>query len=95
MPSDRVLLFYTLFAANGLSFLLFAYDKLASKTGKVSLRISERALLFFAFAGGIGAFFAMFLFRHKTRHKKFRVLVPLFLILNTGVLLLALYGVIR
>lgn len=95
MPSDGVLLLYALFAANGLSFLLFVYDKLASKTGKVSLRVSERALLFFAFTGGIGAFCAMFSFRHKTRHKKFRVLVPLFLVLNICALLFIFLIVVK
>ncbi len=77
---------YILLALNGITFLLYGYDKLASKTGKVSLRISEKTLLFFAFFGGVGAFFAMLLFRHKTRHKKFTLFVPLLFVFQLIVL---------
>lgn len=46
-------------------------------------RVPERLLLFLAFiGGGAGAFFAMTVFRHKTRHLKFMLLVPLFIILH-------------
>ena len=46
-------------------------------------RVPERLLLLLAFiGGGAGAFFAMTVFRHKTRHLKFMLLVPLFIILH-------------
>ena len=46
-------------------------------------RVLERLRLFLAFiGGGAGAFFAMTVFRHKTRHLKFMLLVPLFIILH-------------
>jgi uncharacterized membrane protein YsdA (DUF1294 family) len=46
-------------------------------------RISERTLLFTAFVGGgIGSMAGMLLFRHKTKHIKFIVLVPLAILLN-------------
>ena len=46
-------------------------------------RVPERLLLFLAFiGGGAGAFFAMTVFRHKTRHLKFMLLGPLFIILH-------------
>ena len=46
-------------------------------------RVPERTLFFLAFIGGAaGALLGMFIFRHKTRHLSFRVLLPLFLLLN-------------
>lgn len=56
-------------------FLLYGADKLKSIRG--SRRISERALLFCAVCfGGLGAFFGMLVFNHKTRKKRFKILVP-------------------
>lgn len=69
-------------AINIITFLLFGYDKAVSKTGNVKLRVSERNLLLFSFIGPFGAFCGMFFFRHKTRHTKFRVLIPLFLVIQ-------------
>lgn len=72
---------------NLLVFLLYGYDKLASKSGNVKLRISEKALLLQAFfAGSLGAVLGMVIFRHKTRHKLFCVLIPLFLALQLIIL---------
>ena len=67
-------------AANLLSFLLYGVDKLKAKKG--AWRISEATLLLVALPGPLGALLGMELFRHKTRHAKFRILVPLFLILH-------------
>lgn len=40
-------------------------------------RIKENTLLLFALTGGsIGIFFGMHLFRHKTNHFKFKIVVP-------------------
>lgn len=55
-------------------------------------RISERALLLWAFCGGApGAWIAMEAFRHKTRHKRFTILVPLFALVQLGVLLMLFF----
>jgi len=49
---------------------------------KKGWRIPERTLLLIAFAGGgIGSFLGMYTFRHKTKHIKFVVLIPLSVIL--------------
>lgn len=59
------------------AFVLYGMDKKKSKTRKAR-RISERALLKSSMLGGAcGAFIAMQVFRHKTLHKKFIILVPL------------------
>lgn len=66
---------------NLLVFSLYGIDKLKAK--KTSWRVSEKTLLWMAFLGGsAGAFLGMQVFHHKTLHKKFEVLVPLFLLLH-------------
>ncbi len=55
---------------------LYGIDKMLAKAHK--RRISEATLLFCAFLmGGCGAMFGMVLFNHKTSKIKFRILVPL------------------
>ena len=79
-------IFCVLFVWNLIVFLLYGADKRKSKKGK--RRISEKALLMTAFfMGGIGAFFGMIIYRHKTKHWKFKILVPLFAILNIAVII--------
>lgn len=67
---------------NVLSFLIYGLDKLKAKYHK--WRISEKTLLLLAILGGsYGSYFAMILFRHKTRKPLFKFGVPLILILET------------
>ena len=69
---------------NIIVFFIYGLDKLKAKTG--SWRISEKRLLLCAFfLGGFGAFAGMLVFRHKTKHLKFRVLVPLACILGAAI----------
>ena len=45
--------------------------------------MGEKTLLTLAFClGGFGAFLGMWVFRHKTKHSKFKILVPIALILH-------------
>jgi uncharacterized membrane protein YsdA (DUF1294 family) len=75
---------------NVITFALYGIDKGRAKNNK--WRISEAALISCAFLmGGIGSFLGMRLFRHKTKHMKFRLLVPLAVIVNIGVLILLHY----
>lgn len=70
-----------LIAVNLITVLLYGADK--AKARKKKWRIPEAALLTAAFLGGsFGAFLGMNLFHHKTNHAKFKILVPLFLILH-------------
>lgn len=63
-------------------FLLYGADKLFAIQKR--RRISERTLLTSSLLlGGVGAFFGMEIWRHKTKHKKFRVVAILSLILTT------------
>ena len=67
-------------------------SSMASTSGKPSMahgawRISEIALLTWAALGGsLGAFLGMHFFHHKTRHKKFRLLVPLFMVIHLSLI---------
>ena len=64
-------------------FTLYGVDKWKAKRQK--WRISEMTLLGMAFVfGAAGAFTGMLLFHHKTRKWKFRILVPLFLLLQAA-----------
>lgn len=61
----------------------YAYDKKIAGTGK--WRVRERTLLLLAFfMGAPGALIAMKKLRHKTRHKKFTIPVPLFFALQAA-----------
>ena len=71
---------------NGVTFIMMGLDKRRAKKG--AWRISERALLGSAFLlGAYGSLAGMFFFRHKTRHWYFRLLLPLFALLQTALYL--------
>ncbi len=64
-----------------LGFLLMGVDKLLAKWDK--RRISEKTLLSVAFFGGaLGAWIAMVLFRHKTKHRAFSWGLPAMAVLH-------------
>ena len=70
-----------LIAVNLVSFALYGLDKVKAKRGL--WRIRESTLLLVAALGGsLGALLGMELFRHKTKHWKFRIQIPLFLLLH-------------
>jgi len=72
------------------SFATMGYDKQQAK--KKGQRIPEKKLWALAiFGGGIGAYFGMQTFRHKTRHTSFRIGF-LVLALVYGFLILYLLG---
>ena len=57
-----------------ISFTLYGVDKKKAIKGKE--RIKEKTLLFYTiFNGAIGAFFARFVFRHKTEKKYFSLTI--------------------
>jgi len=66
---------------NLIVFVLYGLDKYKSKgEGR---RISEKTLLLSAFLlGWVGAFLGIYLFHHKTKHRKFILLIPIFIFLN-------------
>ena len=72
---------------NAAGFLLMHLDKYKAKNNL--WRIPERILLAVAFAGGsLGSLLGMYAARHKTKHLKFRLLLPLFLLIQGTIILL-------
>ena len=68
---------------NLLSFVLFGADKAKAKKG--AWRIPERTLILSAVLGGsAGAMAGMCAFRHKTRHRKFTIGLPVIFIIQVG-----------
>jgi uncharacterized membrane protein YsdA (DUF1294 family) len=73
------ILYIYLAIINDVAFTAYGLDKWKAKKSK--WRIPESTLILFAAIGGaLGAYAGMKCFRHKTQHKKFTILVPLFLI---------------
>lgn len=81
-----------LFLINAAAFALMHADKRRAK--KKKWRISEKTLLATAVLGGsFGCLLSMQIFRHKTRHIKFSIGIPLLLALQImmAVILLSLF----
>jgi len=75
------LIFIYLLTVNALGFLLMLADK--QKARKNLWRIPEATLMAVALIGGsIGCLAGMYTFRHKTRHLKFTLGIPLILVLQ-------------
>lgn len=73
---------------NFLGFIIMGIDKLKAKRG--SRRIPENTLFMFTIlGGGVGTILGIYIFRHKTKKKKFTVGMPIILIIE--VLLFILY----
>ena len=74
---------------NVIAFAAYGMDKAFAKSG--ARRIPERMLLLLAFVGGaFGAGAGMLVFRHKTRKPKFRILVPIAIVVWIGISIAAI-----
>lgn len=68
------------------AFALMGVDKAKARRGR--WRVPEKTLFLSALLGGsVGAMLGMSLFRHKTRHRSFRLGMPLILCLQVLALL--------
>ena len=87
-----ILIIY-LIIVNIVAFVCYGVDKWKAKNHR--WRIPEAWLIALAAIGGaLGALLGMLVFHHKTRKTKFRVFVPLFLILWVVVVLLCVFKVV-
>lgn len=78
------ILIYYLVAINVVTFFVYGIDKWKAKQSR--WRIPEAALLMLAAIGGsVGALLGMYVWHHKTLHKKFKYGVPLILIAQVAV----------
>ena len=69
------------FIINLFAIFLMKYDKVNAINNQY--RVNEKTLFLIALIlGGIGIYIGMYLFRHKTKHVKFTVGIPLIIILN-------------
>lgn len=69
------------FIINLFAIFLMKYDKVKAINNQY--RVSEKTLFLIALIlGGAGIYIGMYLFRHKTKHVKFTVGIPLIIILN-------------
>ena len=82
MSKDIIILVVALVAVyNLIVFCIYGYDKRCAIKNK--WRVPEKVLIGLAFAAGsVGAYLGMMVFRHKTKHTKFTVLVPLALLIH-------------
>ena len=91
--STILCIYIALLAIMGIvAFAAYGMDKRKAK--KNAWRTSEKTLLLLAACfGGIGAFLGMKVFRHKTQHTSFRIIVPLCALIQIAALvLLAVYA---
>ncbi|MBQ6868428.1 MAG: DUF1294 domain-containing protein [Clostridia bacterium] len=80
-----------LLVMNILAFAMYGLDKYYAMADK--WRISEKNLLLVAYLGGsIGAYTAMRIFRHKTKHAKFTIGVPLAIVLHIAIAVYVMIG---
>lgn len=80
----------SLLLINLVAFAAYGIDKRKAQKGK--WRIPESTLLLLAFFGGApGALLGMRVFHHKTKHWKFKILIPLFLIIQIALAVWLIY----
>ncbi|MBE6646844.1 MAG: DUF1294 domain-containing protein [Ruminococcaceae bacterium] len=71
------------------SIVVCFYDKKISKLNRVELRTPEKSLLVLSALGGsVAMFITMLLIRHKTKHVKFMLGIPLIMIVQAGIIFL-------
>lgn len=90
--AQNLLLWFLVYltGVNLAAFFLYGLDKYRAR--RLQWRIPEHTLLLLAFLGGcVGAAAGMALFHHKTRKTRFRVCIPLAIVLWMGIA--GLFGV--
>ena len=86
------ILFAYLAIISVISIIVCIWDKKISKKNKVELRIPEAVLLLLSALGGsVAMFITMLLMRHKTKHVKFMLGIPLIIILQIAIALAVIY----
>lgn len=87
------MIFTYLLIINLLAIVITVADKIKAK--KYKMRIPERQLFIVAGLGGaVSMFITMLIIRHKTRHKRFMIGLPIIFILQFA-LIYALFEVIK
>lgn len=85
MPNYTTILLLYLAALNVVTFFVYGIDKWKARHKR--WRIPEAALLLLALLGSsVGAWLGMYVWRHKTQHKKFKYGVPLILLVQVAIM---------
>ena len=80
MPQLPTIIASYLFFVNLIAFVLYGIDKKRAIQHK--FRIPEKKLLWMArIGGGIGSWLGIKIFHHKTKHTKFKIVVPLWTVI--------------
>ena len=80
------ILFAYLAVISVISIIVCIWDKKISKKNKVELRIPEAVLLLLSALGGsVAMFITMLIIRHKTKHVKFMLGIPIIIIVQIAI----------
>lgn len=90
MPLTILLAYVALISL--ISIIVCIYDKVISKKNKVELRTPEKTLLILSALGGsVAMFITMLLIRHKTKHVKFMLGIPLIILVQAAAVFALFY----
>lgn len=85
-PITTILAMYLLIISI-VSVVICIYDKVVSKTGKVALRTPEATLMLFSALGGsVAMLICMLIIRHKTKHLKFMIGIPIIILIQAAII---------
>ena len=86
------ILFAYLAIISVISIIVCIWDKKISKKNKVELRIPEKVLLILSALGGsVAMLVTMLITRHKTKHVKFMLGIPVILVLQVALVLACVF----
>ncbi len=75
-----------------ISVIVCFYDKKISKKNRVELRIPEKTLLILSTVGGsVAMFVTMLIIRHKTKHLKFMLGIPVIILIQAAAIFAMFY----
>ena len=89
MSTEHQILLAIILLINIIGSILVIVDKKRAKKG--AFRIRERTFFLFAvFGGSVGVYLTMIKIRHKTKHKRFMIGLPLIMILQAAAIVACL-----
>ncbi len=87
--NQTTIVILTILLMNIMTFFMYAIDKHRASKGK--WRISERMLLTWSLFAPWGGFAGIRVMHHKTKHKKFTLCVPMFMVLHMAIFIGLVY----
>ncbi|MBQ7294470.1 MAG: DUF1294 domain-containing protein [Clostridia bacterium] len=88
---EKVILIY-IAIISFISIIVCIYDKIVSKKNRVELRVPEKTLIILSLLGGsVAMYLTMQMIRHKTKHAKFMIGIPIIIILHAALVVCYFY----